>query len=208
MEEVQLANFVDHFVHLAHVDHQLAFDCRFALDLKLSEEFRRHINERLLGPWEDPVNCALVEERWELLCTLSELVTDGRESKDHVEVVLDSSDEVVPESEGARVFALLSNFPHVEGLAHQGYDIFVFFGQKTWDFSSGEMGVDGFEEGLLLDLCIGHQESDWSALWTSLLVQLFDLLKHVVETVVFRNYDLEQEVLADECSKSRQGLLS
>ena len=52
-----------------------------------------------------------------------------------------------------------------------------------------------------MDLCIGHQESDWSALWTSLLVQLFDLLKHVVETVVFRNYDLEQEVLADECSK-------
>jgi hypothetical protein len=54
------------------------------LSLHLFLAFNREVTDELLGdidqgvewPWQEPVDLALAEQRWELLSTLSELVSD------------------------------------------------------------------------------------------------------------------------------------
>jgi len=142
------------------------------------------------------------------LSSISELGANGGEGKDHVEAILHTVQEVVPELGGRRILTLGADVLHPDVLALKGNDVLVFFGNQTRDFTSGEHGVDGFEEGLLLNLGIGHDEGNLLTLWASKLIKLTDVILKVTIVVSLRQGDLEEDILANESSKLGKRLLS
>jgi len=183
LREVGSANLIDHLVDLTHVDGQLLLCLRIAVNLEVVNELGGDGDERLLRPWEEPIDGAATEDSGEFLGTLSELYVDGGEGQDHVQVVLHTVQEVVPEDGGGRVLTLLSNLLHVDVLALDGNEILVFFSEETWDLTGGKHGVDSFEEGFRLDFSVGHEEADSSTLRSSLLVKQFDIVEEILEIV-------------------------
>mmetsp|Transcript_6335 Transcript_6335/g.7523 ORF Transcript_6335/g.7523 Transcript_6335/m.7523 type:complete len:756 (+) Transcript_6335:4217-6484(+) len=202
--EVLRADLIDHLVDLAHMDSQLLFHFRFRVNLDLRQELGRDRDEGLLGPGQEPIDGAAREHGGELLGTLSELGIDGGEGENHVEVVLDTVEEVLPEDSGRGVFTLLAHFLHVDGLALDGDEILVFLTEQTWDFTGGEHRVDSFKEGLRLHLGVGHQEADRATLRAGLLVKLFDIVEEGAQVIGLGEGDLEHEVTADGRGKSRE----
>ena len=146
--EIDLADRVNHLVDLAHVNGELLLSLVRGVDLKVVNELRGHRDEGLLRPWQEPVNSATAEDSRELLGTFSELSTDGGEGKHHMQVVLHSVQEVLPEDGGRWVFTFLTDFLHVDVLALHRDEILVFFTQKTWDLTSCKHRIDSLEERL------------------------------------------------------------
>lgn len=130
------------------MDSELLLGLGWSVNLEFVNELGRHRNERLLGPWEEPINCATTEDGRELLGTLSELLVNGREGENHVKIVLDTVEEVGPEDAGGRVFTLLSNLFHVYVLTLDWDEILVFLTEETWNFTGSEHRVDSFKERL------------------------------------------------------------
>jgi len=77
--EEQVAPVVDHLVHLAHVvDERVAHHLGILiLDIELAHKVARDRREGLLGPREEPVDGAAVDEAGELLGALQQLRADG-----------------------------------------------------------------------------------------------------------------------------------
>jgi len=133
-------------MHLTHMDNELIFNLLRGINLEFVNELFRDRYERLLGPWQEPINCATTEDSGEFLGSLSELCVDRREGQDHMKVVLNTVQEVGPQDCGRRVLTLLSDLFHVDVLALNGDEILVFLAEQSWDFTSGEHGVDSFKE--------------------------------------------------------------
>ena len=96
--EVLLADRIDHLVDLAHVDGELLLCGGGCIDFDIREEFGGHGDQRLLGPWQEPIDGGTREHSRELLGTLSELCINRGEGKNHMEIVLDSVEEVLPQN--------------------------------------------------------------------------------------------------------------
>ena len=134
--------------------------------------------------------------------TLSELNVDGGEGEHHVEVVLHTVEEVVPQDRGRRIFTLLANFLHVDSLALNRDQILVFLAEQTWDFTSGKHRVDSFEEGLRLDFGVSHQEADRATLRAGDVVKTLDIVEHGAKIIRLGQSNLEEFVTADVGGKS------
>jgi hypothetical protein len=68
-----------------HVLDELLFVFGSAFHFEVSEETTRHVDKRLSGPGEEPINTALGEEGGEHSSTSSEFSSNRGEGKDHVE---------------------------------------------------------------------------------------------------------------------------
>jgi hypothetical protein len=62
-------------------------------------------------------------------------------------------------------------------------DIFFILRNETGDFTGSEHTVDGFKEALRFDFSVGHDEGDLIAFWSSLGVEILDILLEVVVVV-------------------------
>lgn len=93
-----------------------------------------------------------------------------------MQTILNSVDEEGPQGQDAWVFSLDTDFVHVYFLCAEWDDILIFFVEQVRDFSSCEHGVDSFQESLAPDLSISHNEGDILSIWSSLNVQLFNVL--------------------------------
>jgi hypothetical protein len=91
--EINTTDFVYEIVDFTHVFFEAGFDLWSCVHWEIVEIVVGHSNQSIFWPWKEPIDCALREERWELLRSLSEFVTDGREGKNGVEAILNSVDE-------------------------------------------------------------------------------------------------------------------
>lgn len=205
--EVLTADFIDHLMDLTHVDGKLLFGGSGGVDLDLGQELLRHRDERFFGPWEEPIDGAAREHGGELLSSLSELGIDRGESEDHVEVILHTVEEVLPQDRGRRVFTLLADFLHVDVLALDRDQILVFLAEETWDLTGSKHRVDGFEESLGFDLSVSHQEADRAALGAGNVVEGFDIIEQCGQAIGLGQRNLEELMTADVRGESgKRGL--
>lgn len=195
-------------MNLTHVYNKLTFDFLAVIDLEFFKEFVRHRNQSLLGPGQEPVNCASREERRELLCSYSEFGRNWGEAKDSVQVIFATVNEVVPQESGVRIFTLCTSFFHVNRLLLKWDKISVFFKEEAGDFTSSQHGVDSFKEGFRLNLSIGENKGNSTTLRTRNAVELFNVFFELGITVVLVKSDLEEELSADEGRKFGERLFT
>lgn len=131
--------------------HQVALGLLVGVQLfELFDEGLRNRDKCLFGPWQEPINRALVEECWELSEPISELLADRRETKADMEVVSDPINEVIVKFTRRWVSTL--ELLHIirPGIAQEGF-LFVL-SQQTRDLTSGKNHVDELQKLLFLDL--------------------------------------------------------
>jgi hypothetical protein len=100
-----------------------------------------------------------------------------------MQAILDSVDEVDEEFKWTWVHSFNSYFLHEDVLAFKSDDISLVFWEESWDFTGSEHTVDGFKEALRFDFSVGHDEGDLIAFWSSLGVEILDILLEVVVVV-------------------------
>jgi hypothetical protein len=133
---------------------------------------------------------------------------DWGEGKDHVEAILHSVDEEHPELKERWIGTLEVKIFSVLVFALKLEDILLILWNETWDLSGSEHTVDGLKEGLGLDLSIGHDEGNLLTEWTSLSVQVLDIILQVVVVVSLGQRNLEEDLLANVGGKLGKGLFS
>ena len=88
----------DHQMDITHVPHQLNLCLVRSVEFfELLNEGFSHGYQSLLGPGQEPINRAFVEEGWELSEPISELLSHWGEAQAHMEIVSNSIHEVVVE---------------------------------------------------------------------------------------------------------------
>ena len=150
------------------------------LDLEVAHEVARDVGERLLGPRQEPVDGAAVDERGELLRARAELVADGREAEDEVQVGAHAVDEEGPQLVLRRVLApwRRATWRTRRRLAVDGVDLVAR--EEVGQLARVEEDVDVLEEALLLDLLVGEDEGDALALeHARLQVERLEVLEQV-----------------------------
>ena len=105
----------DSLVGLRHVLDELRLDLRLDVDLKLADLRLRHLFERGLWPWQEPVDGAAVDQAGEHARAVAELASHGREAEHEVQVRADAVEEEGPQLGRGRLLlgALL-----LESVAH------------------------------------------------------------------------------------------
>ena len=104
----------------------------------------------VLGPRIVPINCGAVDYRWELSASISEALSDRRESEHNVQSFTTQLYEV-----GVDGFSSLSNtigLGFVLKLVIDG--LFFFRCEQVWNLTRVKKIVDVFKEGLLHDLSV------------------------------------------------------
>jgi len=100
-----------------------------------------------------------------------------------VEIILNTVEEIAPKDAGRRIFTLHTDFLHVNILALNRNEILIFLTEETWDLTSGKHRVDSFQEGLLLDFSVGHQEANRLSLRSSSLVKELDIIEEIHQII-------------------------
>ena len=77
---------------------KLVFDSLGVVKFESLQEFIGHRDKSFLWPWQEPVNVALREQWGELLGSLSEFSADWGETKNCVEIILNTVNEIDPKS--------------------------------------------------------------------------------------------------------------
>jgi hypothetical protein len=130
----------------------------YSLELTVSDSV-----QGICGPRIVPVNGTAVSDGWELSAPISELFTNGRESKDDVEVFSANLNEVSKDlvSVVAHVFSPSSG---ANLFANSGL---VFWWEQLWHLTRVNQVVDILEEALLDNLSIREQEANLFIVSTS-----------------------------------------
>jgi len=156
--------------------------------LELLNERFGHRDQRLLGPGQEPVYRALVEQSGEFAEAVSELLTDWGEAEADVEVISNSIYEVGVELArcGVCSFELLNVV--VPRVSEESF--FLVLGEQAGDLASGEDHVNVLEELLLLDLGVSEDEAAVLAEAPSDLKILLDVFLEVLLGIIFHQLDL------------------
>jgi hypothetical protein len=136
--------------------HNVVSDGRaeFFVDIYGLKEIGSYITERLLGPWEEPINASVADESREVTATDTEGFTCGRHAQNNVHVLTAAVNKVLPtEFFGLRKF-LFSDFL-IKG-AHKSFLFFI--SKETRDHSNSENIVYKLKETFLGDVSVGEHE--------------------------------------------------
>lgn len=125
-----------------------------------------------------------------------------------MEVVLYSVEEEGKELTWRWILSSHSDFLHVHVLGFKSEDISLVLGNQTWNISSGKHSVDGFQEGLLLNFSVSHDEGNSFSCGTSLSVKFLDVVLHGLEGVSLGQSNLEVSLLTNVRRNSSQRLFS
>ena len=168
--------------------------------LGLLQELRGHGEQSLLGPWMEPVNDCAVDESRELLGSVSEGVTDGREAERHVKVLADAIEEELP-----AVVLVIDYAFAFHCASHRVHDVIdVFNGEEVGDLTRGKQIIDEDEEALIGDLTFSEEEHEALIFLTCLDVHLLQVYLEICETVRRGNDDRHSLEHADGRTESRE----
>ena len=204
--KVLLASRGHRDVHVAHVLLELGLVVVVARHVEVTDELGGHRDEGVLGPREEPVDGAPVDETREISSSSREFVANRGEAEARVEVVPHPTQEELVE--------VLPRVGHVGALtlghgSHVVDDhVELVLGEETRHLASHQNLVDELEEGFLLDLGVGEDERNLLALQTRHLVQRLEILEQRALVVLLRDCNLERERSDDVRGQSGQRLLT
>mmetsp|Transcript_7377 Transcript_7377/g.32658 ORF Transcript_7377/g.32658 Transcript_7377/m.32658 type:complete len:813 (-) Transcript_7377:1941-4379(-) len=204
--KVLLASRGHRGVHVTHVLLEQRLDGLVARHVEVTDELGGHRDEGVLGPREEPVDGAPVDETREISSSSREFVANRGEAEARVEVVPHPTQEELVE--------VLPRVGHVGALtlghgSHVVDDhVELILGEETRHLASHQNLVDELEEGFLLDLGVGEDERNLLALQTRHLVQRLEILEQRALVVLLRDCNLERERSDDVRGQSGQRLLT
>jgi hypothetical protein len=141
----------------------------------------------------EPINNSAVNDGGELTGTRAEFVTGGH-AESHMEVLLDSVDEVLPDGAGNGVdtITLGSRGDCVDDT------IDIFLHEQVSNFSTGEEIIDEHKVVLRLDLSFSEEEHQAFILNTRFLEHSLEVDLEIVDTVGRGDNNTSSRELADE----------
>ena len=190
----------------AHVLDELLLGLRRRLDLVLAQEALAHVDERLLGPGQEPVDGRAGDEARELARALRELGVHGAHAEHEVQVVAAAVDEELLEVvRRVRLARPLLEEGRLQVRRHAHH---LVLGEKARDLASHEDRVEELEEVLVLDLVVREEEGHGLAQVAGLVVDLLEVVLERVNAVGLGQRDLEEEAARDVRGEARQALLA
>lgn len=162
----------------------------FIGEFNFLEETRSDTNKGILGPFMEPINAGGVDKTREGTSSLTEGLTDGRETQAHVQVLANLVNEEVEQSVRS-IFTALGL-----GLTANLTENTVKFilGEQVGNVTGRQDIIDEDEEMLLRDLSISQDEKGWCALDTRLGVSSLNISLQIVGIVV-RRYNNSEHFL-------------
>mmetsp|Transcript_20779 Transcript_20779/g.35679 ORF Transcript_20779/g.35679 Transcript_20779/m.35679 type:complete len:2651 (-) Transcript_20779:3350-11302(-) len=203
--EVVRGGLVDDVVDVGHERVQELLRLVVGLHFVGLQELRRHVQQRLHGPREEPVDGAVRHQPRELARARPELVPDGGEAQHEMQAVADAVDEVLPQVVG-RVVELLGLLLFGDGADVVEGGVTVITPEQPGHLPGGQEVVDVLQEALLLDLVVREDERDPALHGLEVLGP--QVIKEIVDTVGLRDGDLESDLVDDEGGQAREGLLA
>ena len=193
-------------MHVAHVLLELGLVVVVARHVEVTDELGGHRDEGVLGPREEPVDGAPVDETREIPGASTKLVADWGEAEAQVKVIAHPRHEEAPQVIVA--VQLTRAFLLVRATSVVDDHVLFILGEETRHLASHQNLVDVLQEGFLLDLGVGEDERNLLALQTRHLVQSLEILEQVRLVVSLRDLNLERKRSGDVRGEPGQRLLS
>mmetsp|Transcript_13243 Transcript_13243/g.37393 ORF Transcript_13243/g.37393 Transcript_13243/m.37393 type:complete len:219 (+) Transcript_13243:4609-5265(+) len=159
--------------------------------------------QRLGGPLGKPVDGAAVDQRGELSEAVTEGVADGAQADRHVQVLLGSVNEVLPQLLRTLQGQLLLLRSHSRGLDHSSP---LVVREHVGHLATVQQVVDVFHKRLVLYLSVAEQKQRRLPLCTCHLGDPLQILAPVIRAVALRDLHLLCAHAVDESCQAAEAL--
>lgn len=140
-----------------------------------------HINQSILGPGMEEINSSGSNKSRELTRLHSEIISNGREAKNHLEIYSHLVQEVLLHSIGSVRDSCSFGFISES----RNHSINVFLGEEVLNPTIAQHIIHGHQETLVFDLRVGNHESNRSgSRFGDLLVKVLKISSQVVQSKV------------------------
>jgi len=140
------------------MDHDNVFNywlSKLIRNLDLSQEVVCYIWQRILWPWEEPINYCIANKAWEVTASNTEGITSWWHAHHDMQVLTAPVNKVLP-SELFGFGELLSTDLFIEWWCKS---ILFFFREETGNHTDSQDVVDKFEEAFFNNVGVSEKES-------------------------------------------------